>query len=307
MSDLDSVYVFVRTVDAGSFSAAARELKVTPSAISKKVARLEDRLGVMLLNRTSRKLALTDAGRDFYRTCAQSLKAIGQAEEALSQFSSDARGLLRVAVPQGFGRLHVAPLIAEFLDRYPGIRIDLLFGRLTGHLFDERVDVIVGTSEPPDTNLVVRPLFAVDRVACAAPSYLARHARPKTLDDLGEHNCLVFTNSNAADSEWVFRIPGGHRRLRVTGNFQTNNHEALYVAALSGLGIAHMPTHVVAPALRSGELVVLFADAALPKGAAGHETMNAYYPKSKNRLPKVTAFVDFLVERFKNGVPAGDD
>jgi DNA-binding transcriptional LysR family regulator len=304
MNDLDSVYVFVRTVDAGSFSAAARKLKVTPSAISKKVARLEDRLGVVLLNRTSRKLALTDAGRDFYRTCAQSLAAIGQAEEALSQFSSGAHGLLRVAVPQGFGRLHVAPLIPEFLDRYPGVRIDLLFGRLTGHLFDERVDVIVTTNDPPDSNLVVRPLFSIDRVACAAPAYLARHGRPKTLDDLGEHNCLVFTNSNAADTEWMFRVPGGHRTVRVTGNFQTNNHEALYVAALTGLGIAHMPTHVVAPALHSGELIVLFRDEPLAKGAAGRETMNAYYPKSKNRLPKVTAFIDFLAERFKNGVHA---
>jgi len=303
MTDLDSVYVFVRTVDAGSFSAAARELRVTPSAISKKVARLEDRLGVVLLNRTSRKLALTDAGKEFYRTCAQSLAAIGQAEEALSEFTAEARGLLRVAVPQGFGRLHVVPLIPAFLDRHPGIRIDLLFGRLPGHPFDERVDVIINPTDPPDSNLVVRPLFPIDRIACAAPSYLERHGRPKTLDDLGDHNCLVFTNSNAADSEWVFRIPGGRRRVRVSGNFHTNNHEALYVAAVCGLGIAHMPTYVVAPALESGELVALFRDAAARATDASRDTMNAYYPKSKNRLKKVTVFVDYLIEQFRGGVP----
>lgn len=302
MKDLDSVVIFVRTVVTGSLSAAARELRVTPSAISKKIAKLEDRLGVVLLNRNSRKLSLTDIGREFYDACADGLSTISQAENAIAQFSTEARGMVRVAVGQGFGRLHVAPLIPAFLERYPDIRVELLFGRLTGHVFDERVDVLISPTDPPDSNFIVRPLLRFARVACAAPAYLKKHGRPTALDDLSRHNCLVFTNSNAGVEEWIFRTQQGRRRVRVSGNFQTNNHEALYVAALNGLGIAHMPTYVIAPALETGDLVTLFEDEAADAGALS--TMSAYYPQARNRLKRVNVFVDFLIEHFR-GLQAG--
>ena len=304
MNNLDSVYVFVRAVEAGTFSAAARELRVTPSAVSKQVAKLEDRLGVMLLNRTSRKLGLTDAGIEFYRSCSQSLASIERAEETLYQFRNEARGTLRVAVPQGFGRLRIAPLIPQFLALHPGIRIDLLFGRLSGHLIDERIDVLISSADPSDSNLIVRPLLPIERVACAAPPYLERQGTPAKIDELTRHNCLIFTNSDSLDHEWVFRTRTGHRRVRVSGNFQTNNHEALYVAVLSGLGIAHIPTYVVDPALKSGELIAVFSDLRDSSRGAGMATMNAYFPKAKNRLPKVNVFIDFLIKHFHGG--AGD-
>ena len=297
MNDLDGVFIFVRTVITGSLSAAAREMRVTPSAISKKIVKLEDRLGVVLLNRNSRKLSLTDAGREFFDACSQGLSTIRQAEQSLSQWSTETRGLLRVAVGQGFGRLHIAPLIPVFLERYPDVRVELLFGRLAGHVFDERVDVMISPTDPPDSNLVLRPLLPLVRVAVAAPAYLERHGRPEKLEDLSLHNCLVFTNSNAGVEEWIFRTPDGRRRVRVHGNFQTNNHEALYVTALCGLGIAHMPLYVVSPALASGELITLFGDAV--DSAAAVETVNAYYPQARNRLKRVNAFVDFLIEHFR--------
>lgn len=297
--DLDSVQAFVRAVDAGTFSAAARELGVTPSAISKKVARLEDRLGVILINRTSRKLTLTDAGSEFYGACARSLSDIAKAEDAVARLAARPHGVLRVNVPQGFGRLFVAPLVADFLAQYPDIQIDLLFGQLSSHLFDERVDVVIGSAHPPVSSLVVRPLMAIDRVACATPAYLARCGHPAATRDLAKHNCLIFTNSDSTDHEWVFRGVEKRERIRVTGNFKTNNHEALYAAVLAGVGIAHMPTYIVGPALASGELVAIFRDDTPAGGRALTDTMNAYYPQAKHRLLKVKVFVDFLVARFQ--------
>jgi len=297
--DLDSVFAFVRAIDAGSFSAAARDLGVTPSAISKKVGKLEDRLGVILINRTSRKLMLTDAGTEFYQRCARSLADIREAEEALSHFRDEVHGLLRVNVPQGFGRLYIAPIVPEFLLRYPEIQVDLLFGQLSKHFFDERIDVLIGSADPPVSNLVVRPLMNIDRVACAAPSYLARWGRPETVKELTNHNCLVITSTDSADHEWVFRTETGRDRIKVSGNFKTNNHEGLHLAVLAGAGIAHMPTYIVGPAIASGELVAIFSDVDTAPNRCLTDTMNAYYPQAQNRLPKVKAFIDFLISHFR--------
>jgi DNA-binding transcriptional LysR family regulator len=296
--DLDSVFAFVRAVGAGSFSAAARDLGVTPSAISKKVGKLEDRLGVILINRTSRKLTLTDAGSEFYQRCARSLADIEDAESAVSHFRDAVHGLLRVNVPQGFGRLYVAPILPEFLLRYPEVQIELLFGQLSKHFFDERIDVLIGSADPPISSLVVRPLMNIDRVACAAPSYLERRGRPESIKELPKHNCLIITSTDSVDHEWVFRTAAGRERVRVSGNFKTNNHEALYLAVLEGVGIAHMPTYIVGPAIASGELVAIFQDVATASDRSLTDTMNAYYPQAKNRLLKVKAFVDFLTARF---------
>lgn len=304
--DLDSVFAFVRAVAAGSFSAAARDLGVTPSAISKQVGKLEDRLGVILINRTSRKLTLTDAGSEFYQRCARSLADIEEAQEAVSHFTDAVRGPLRVNVPQGFGRLYVAPLLPEFLLRYPDVQIELLFGQLSKHVFDERIDVLIGSADPPVSSMIVRPLMNIDRVACAAPSYIARHGRPESIKDLADHNCLVITSTDSADHDWVFRTAAGRERVRVAGNFKTNNHEALHLAVLQGVGIAHVPTYIVGPALASGELVAIFEDVASPVDRALNDTMNAYYPQAKNRLLKVKTFVDFLVEKLTPRAAAMD-
>jgi DNA-binding transcriptional LysR family regulator len=296
--DLDSVFAFVRAVGAGSFSAAARDLGVTPSAISKKVAKLEDRLGVILINRTSRKLTLTDAGHEFHQRCARSLADIEEAEAMVSRLRDRAHGVLRVNVPQGFGRHYIAPILPEFLLRYPDVRIELLFGQLSQHVFDERVDVLIGSADPPVSSLIVRPLMPIDRVACAAPAYIERRGRPGSLKELTGHNCLIITSTGSADHDWVFRTATGRERIHVSGNFKTNNHEALHLALLAGVGIAHVPNYIVGPAIASGELVALFTDVAEAEDRSLTDTMYAYYPRAKNRLPKVKAFVDFLVGHF---------
>lgn len=294
--DFDSIYAFVRAVKAGTFSAAARELGVTPSAVTKKVAKLEQRLGVLLLQRTTRKFALTRIGREFYETCAEGLAALARAEDDIARARRTARGLLRVSVPQGFGRIHVAPLVPTLLARHPELHIALSFGRGPANFADTTLDIIVGSADPADTDLVVRKIMPFRRVTCATPDYLARHGAPRTRADLAGHNCLIFTDSDSVNDVWVYRKRGATERVRVSGNFQTDNLEAMNFAVMGGLGIAHMPTYIVGPALKSGALVEIFADDELGKSSA---CMNAYYARAKHRLPTVTAFVSCLAEHFR--------
>jgi len=295
--DFDSIYAFVRAVQAGTFSAAARELGVTPSAVSKKVAKLERHLGVVLLQRTTRKFALTHIGREYYDSCAASLAGLARAEEDIARARGTARGLLRVSVPQGFGRLHVAPLIPALLARHPELNVDLTFGRGRPDFSDSTLDIIIGSADPPDTDLVVRRLMPFRRVTCATPDYLARHGTPESWADLVRHNCLIFTDSDSVNDQWVYRKGGVTERVRVSGNFQTNNLEAMNFAVMGGLGIAHMPTYIVGPSLRLGQLVEIFGDDVQADGQGAF--MNAYYVQAKHRLPKVTAFINCLMEHFR--------
>jgi len=297
--DLDSVYAFVKAVNAGSFSAAARELGVTPSAVSKQIARLEQRLGIALLNRTTRKLSLTEVGAVYFESCSRSLSEIEEAEEIISQFRDEPQGLLKISVPQGFGRLQVARFLPEFLALHPKIRIDLIFGRLNSHFMDENIDILIQTVDPPDMNLIVRHLASIDRITCAAPGYLERYGTPKTLDDLSNHNCLMFTGSTSREQEWIYYQGQKEKKVRVSGNFQANHLEAIYTALISGVGIAHMPDYNVMAALETGELVSVFPDTSSQHGPRTPLNMNAYYSRAAGRLPKVKVFLDSLVGHLK--------
>ena len=297
--DLDSVYAFVKAVNAGSFSAAARELGVTPSAVSKQIARLEARLGVALLNRTTRKLSLTEVGGVYFESCSRSLSSIENAEEVISRFRDEPQGLLKISVPQGFGRLHVARFLPQFLALHPKIRIDLIFGRLNSHFIDENIDILIQSVDPPDTNLIVRHLASIERITCAAPSYLERHGTPKTLEDLARHNCLMFTGSTSREREWVYYEGRKEKKVRVSGNFQTNHLEAIYTALIGGVGIAHMPDYNVTAAIEAGTLLPVFPDTPSKRGLRTPVSMNAYYSQAAGQLPKVKVFIDSLVAHLK--------
>jgi DNA-binding transcriptional LysR family regulator len=259
-NDLESIAVFVSVVNQGSFSAAARELSLTPSAVSKRIAGLEDGLGVSLLRRTTRMIALTEAGQEFFECCSRSLSAISDAEETLSRFTSSPHGLLRIKAPQAFGRLHIAPAIPEFMAQYPQIRVDLTLGPLARDFMEEKIDVCVASSNPRDANLVAKTLAPFERVTCAAQSYIERFGRPHSVNDLARHNCLIFAGSDSIENEWVLHGEGGVRRVKVSGNFRTNDAESLYLAVLAGVGLAHMPTFVIGAALASGRLIPIFRD-----------------------------------------------
>jgi LysR family transcriptional regulator, regulator for bpeEF and oprC len=293
MITLDSVTALVVAVKEGSFSAAARELGCTPSAVSKKIALLENKLGVALFNRTTRKLALTEAGREFYSRCTRGLAEIESAETFVKNFRKTPQGSLRVRVPQAFGRLKIAPFIPEFMLRYPEIKVDLIFAPTEHDPMD--VDILIGSSAPPNANLIVRPLTTLERITCAAPSYLERAGQPAKFKDLERHNCLTFSGSDSIENEWNLYRGDAVERVRVSGTFRTNDAEALFKAAVAGVGVVHMPSFIILPALQSGELVGLFSDERGRHGAV----VSAYYTSSKHRLPKVKVLIDFLAQLFK--------
>jgi DNA-binding transcriptional LysR family regulator len=293
MQDFESIAVFVTVAKSASFSEAARELGFSPSAVSKRIARLEARLGVSLLSRTTRKVQLTEAGEEYFERCSGGLTSIAEADEVIARFREMPRGMLRVNVPQAFGRLHIAPHIPAFLAKHPQISIDLRFGRL--EQTQERVDVFIASADPPNVNLAVKTLTRITRVTCAAPSYIARAGKPASVRDLSKHNCLIFSGSNSVENEWVLRQRGTIQRVRVAGSFRTNDAETMHSAVLSGLGIAHMPSFLVGPDLSAGRLVPIFRDADNSQSAS----MKVYFPPAKSSLPKIRVFVDFLVALFK--------
>ena len=295
-NDLESIAVFVSAVNKGSFSASARELGLTPSAVSKRISGLEDRLGVSLLRRTTRSISLTEAGQDFYDSCSRSLHIISDAEETLSRYTSLPHGLLRIKAPQAFGRLHIAPAIPAFMAQHPQIRVDLKLGPSARDFADDKIDICVASSSPRDTNLVSRTLAPFARVTCAAPSYIERFGLPNSARELATHNCLIFAGSDSVENEWTMHGEDGFRRIKVSGSFRTDDADSLFIAVLGGVGIGHMPTFVVGPALAAGSLVSIFQDQKGPSGAC----MRAYFPRAKNRLPKIRAFVDHLVGTFKD-------
>jgi DNA-binding transcriptional LysR family regulator len=297
-NDLESIAVFVSVVREGSFSAAARRMGFSPSAISKRIAGLEQRIGVALLARTTRKISLTDAGREFYDRCAHGLSEIAAAEESVGRFGRQPHGVLRIKAPQAFGRLHVAPKIPLFLERHPQIRVDFVAGPGVRGQSDEAFDIWIASSDPPNGDLVSRTLAPIERVTCAAPSYFAKRPPPQSADDLADHNCLIFAGSDSVENEWVLRTDAGLRRVRVDGNFRTDDAEAMRAAVLAGVGVAHMPTFIVGPAIASGALIPIFRDRGGSGGAGA--SMKAYYGGAKYRLPKVRAFVDFLVASFRD-------
>jgi len=285
--------IFVRTVQEGGFSAAARALDLTPSAVSKQISRLEDHLGVRLLNRSTRHISLTDEGRAFYERCARIVSEIEEAEEWVAARQGSVRGVLRVTSTAIFAKHHVLPLLPEFMERYPELEIALEMTDRVVDLVEEGIDVAIRfTEQLADPSLVARPLAVNRRVVCAAPSYLRTHGTPRTPDELSAHNCLrLYTVSSFND--WEFEGPDGNCVAHVTGNFQTNSADAIYHATLAGLGVARLSTYVIAPDLKSGRLVQL-----LPDYVHEQASILAVYPHRRHLSLKVRTFIDFLVDKF---------
>lgn len=294
MDTLTGMDLFVRAVDTGSFSETARAMNLTPSAVSKQIARLEDRLGARLFNRTTRRLAPTEEGRAYYERCRQILADIEEAEAAVSQLNATPRGVLRVNMPIVFGRRHVVPAISDFLTRFPDVHLDVT---MTDQFVDpiaEGVDMLIRVGELKDSSLIARKLASSRRVIIATPGYWERHGRPTLPADLAKHNCLTYAYL-ATGNDWrMTGADGVEHVVAVSGNLAANNGEALMAAALDGVGVALLPTWMCGPEMQCGELEEVLADYALPE-----PSVHAIYPPGRHLSAKVRAFVDFLVERFK--------
>lgn len=306
MQDFNVIPVFVAVVEAGGFSAAAQELGISKSAVSKRITQLEDQLGVRLLHRTTRKLSLTEAGEHYFEHAVAAARAAQNAEDSVAQLQGEPRGKLKINVPMSFGLLHVAPLIPEFLKRYPKISVDMLMDDKVVDLVEQGFDVAIRAGDLPDSSLVARKLAPLHSVVCASPEYLSQQGIPEKPADLEQHNCMLFSYS-AGLNQWAFTPVDQASKdqvqvVRVTGNYQVNSSEALKEAVLKGLGIGRLPSFVAGEYIRQGVLVNLFEDYRMPS-----KTVYAVFPERHYLPAKVRVFVDFAVEYFGKDVPYWDE
>lgn len=298
MDKITEMNVFIAAVTQGSFSAAARALDMTPSAVSKQIKRLEDRLGVELFHRTTRRISLTEPGQEFFARCERILAEIEAAEEAAGALQHAVRGTLRVSATATFTRMVVLPRISPFLEAHPELSLELELTDRRVDVLQEGWDVAIRLSEQlDDPTLVGRRLAANERVICAAPEYLRRHGTPRSPEQLLAHNCLtLYTVSRFND--WSFTDAGGSRVLHVGGNLEANSADALYHAALAGVGLARLSTWLVAEDVRAGRLVPV-----LPEYRHADSAFFVLYPPARQLSRKVRVFVDFLVELFQPAPP----
>jgi DNA-binding transcriptional LysR family regulator len=290
--------VFVRAVELGSFSAAARNLRLTPSAISKLITRMEDRLGVRLVLRSTRSLQLTPEGEALFDRAARIVGDIEEAERTVSSGADQPRGPLRVNANIPFATHCVIPLVPAFLARYPGVTLDLSLTDFMVDLVGERADVAIRTGALRDSSLKARKLIESQRVVAAAPAYLARHGVPETPDDLARHNCLNFNFRRSLD-EWPFlEAPGDPatrvvRTIPVTGNMKANNGETMRLLALAGVGIARLSRFHIGHDIAESRLVPVLED----YNPGDVEPVHAVYIGHEHLSNRIRAFVDFLAEQ----------
>lgn len=291
MDRLLAMEAFVRVVDAGSFSTAARQWGRSKAVVSKYVNALEDHLGVQLLRRTTRALSLTEAGRAYRERCADVLGEVEALEASLREGLAAARGTLRVTAPPGLASHHLDVMTKDFVERFPEVTIDLDLTHRMVDLVEENIDVAIRVTDPRDSSLVARRIAPVPIVAVAAPSYLGRRGTPKKPADLRNHDCLVDTNFRD-QQRWRFRKGKKTETITVDGPFRINNPEAIRDLAASGLGIALVPEFLVRDSLQNGSLCEV-----LPGTVALHWFILAVYPRRRYLPLRVRAYVDHLVER----------
>lgn len=295
MENLGVIPVFVAVVETGGFSPAARKLGISKSAVSKRIGQLEDRLGVRLLYRTTRRLSLTEAGERYFENAMKALTYANEAEDSVTQLQAKPKGRLRINTPMSFGRLHISPLIPKFHHIYPEIDVDLVMDDRIVDLVAEGFDIAIRVGSLTDSTLIARKLAPMRSVICASPEYIDQYGMPTSPSDLLEHNCLLFSYSA---NEWTFLGQGGPTSVRVSGTFQVNNSEAIREALLQGMGLARIPTFVVGPDLAEQRLIPLLSDYQMPE-----KTLYAVFAKRQHLPPKVRVFIDFIVENIGSDIP----
>ncbi len=300
MDRFEDLQAFVAVVEAGSFTAAAERLDTAKSAVSRRVAALEERLGVQLLRRTTRTLNLTDTGRSFYEHSARILADLEEAESAAQQEHGELRGTLRIALPMSFGVRHMCKPIAAFARRHPKIRFDLDLNDRRIDLIEEGVDLAVRIGHLEDSSLIARKLFDVHMVVCASPHYLSVHGEPQSPEALRDHDCLVYSNLAAPDILQWEDDSGRRSTVELDPALRAGSGDFLANAAAHGLGIVIQPTFIAAEAIRRGNLVPILGAYRWPVTPA-----YAVYPPTRHLSYRVRAFIDFLAERF-SGTPRWD-
>ncbi|MCB1359835.1 MAG: LysR family transcriptional regulator [Rhodobacter sp.] len=292
MPYLESIKVFVRVVELGSITSGGRDQRLTPAVASKRIKELETKLGTRLLNRTTRKLVPTEAGRVFYEHARSVVSALEDAEASLAGFEGRPRGTIRVTAPLGVGRRIIAPLVPRFCDLFPEVDIRLRLSDRRVDMFEDEQDVAFFLGTPQDSTLKMRKIADCPRLLCATPDYLARHGTPRTPQDLLDsgQNCLLLRFPRSPEYFWVLDTPDGPQKLEVAGRFDADTHDVLLDWALDGRGIAMKPRFEVARHLETGTLVEILPDTPPQPAVFG-----CLYPHRKLQDPKIQRFLDYMV------------
>lgn len=295
MDKFSGVTEFVATVEAKSFVSAAQRLGVTTSGVSKAVSRLEARLGVRLLNRTTRSLGLTEEGGEFYQRCRRVLAEFEDAQSAVSQASVRPQGRLRVDLPPALGRIVIVPVLGRLLELYPELTVQVALRNRLIDLVEEGVDAVVRVGSQPDSGLIVRVIGAAQLMTVAAPGYLERWGEPSAPEDLARHTCLNFLSPRTGrPREWRFARAGRALALAVPSRFEMGGSEALVDAASAGAGIVQVYDFAASRAVAAGLLVPI-----LKKHAPAAEPVSVLYTQTKHVSPKIRAFADFMATLFR--------
>jgi DNA-binding transcriptional LysR family regulator len=291
--------VFAKVAEVKSFTKAAEALGLSKSAVSKHVAGLEERLKARLLQRTTRRLSLTEVGTALFARAQRIVAEVEEAERAVTTLSTEPRGTLRVSAPMSFGIRHLGPLVAEFMARYPELSVEMILNDRMVDIVEDGFDLAIRIAKLPDSSLIARKLCPGRRVVCASPDYWRRHGIPKTPADLKGHNCLMYTYL-LNPGELRFDGPAGPLTIPVAGTLHSNNGDILRSAALAGIGFYFAPTFLVGDDVRLGRL-----ERVLPEYDDTSLSIYAVYPHNRHLSAKVRAFIDFLAERF-GGEPPWD-
>nr|WP_325251780.1 LysR family transcriptional regulator [Amylibacter sp.] len=287
--------VFAKVVESGSFSAAARSFGRTPSAISKQISQLEDRMHTRLLHRTNDGILLTDTGRDFHSKCAEIAMLVRNATEDVDLAEGQPRGMLRVICSVAFGKARLIPLMPEFLEMYPELTLQLELSDRRADIEAEDIDAAVRFAEQmDDPKVIARRIFTNERVMCAAPDYLEKHGMPSSLEQLSQHNCLQVTKIRRRNT-WDMMGPDGAAQIDVTGNFFGNSADVIYRATLNGLGISRLSYFIVDNDFKIGRLVRV-----LPEFVQPHADLAVIYAEKRNLSPKIRVFVDYLAKKLSH-------
>lgn len=300
MNSLSELEFFSLVVKTGSLAAAARELDLTPPAVTKRLAQMETRLGVRLLNRTTRRISLTNEGEVYLAHAQRILAEVEEMEQRVSSSRVTPKGLLRVSATLGFGRTHLAPLVSAFVRKYPEVEVQLMLYDRAQHFSEGEFDVAVRFGEPSDGRILARKIAPNRRLVCASPLYLKQHPAPGVPADLAQHNCLVLRQNDSAFGMWRFSKGRTNETVKVRGTLSSNDGEVVLNWALDGHGVLMRAEWDVAKYLRSGRLVRLLEEYELPPA-----DIYAVYPERHNLSAKVSAFIDFLSTQFRQQQDAG--
>lgn len=290
MANWEGVTEFVAVAETTSFTAAAKKLSTSVAQVSRRVSALEERLSIKLLNRTTRKVTLTEAGKVYFEQCRHLVEGLEHAELAITQMQSSPRGLVKVTAPATYGERHLSPLLNAFILQYPQINLDLILTNQRLDLIDSGIDVAIRLGRLEDSRLMAKRLATRQLYVCASRDYLEANGEPHSLSELQNHQCLI-----GSVEHWRFKENGKEKSIRVAGRLKCNSGYALFDAALKGLGLVQLPGYYVENALASGQLIEV-----LPKFRDDQEGIWAVYPENRNLSPKVRLLVDFLAEQLGN-------